>query len=142
MNAAWPRLTWPVRMIRCSDTAAIAVMHNSTPTWCRNLSSVSHGQPSSAITASRMASRLRLTSGLRGAEETPRPHDQEQDDDAERQEGRRGGAVEGADEALGEAQQRAAERGAGDRAHAAQDDDDERHHERALAQERRHRIDL
>ena len=32
MKAVWQRLTWPVRMIRCSDEAAIAVSKMSTPT--------------------------------------------------------------------------------------------------------------
>src|SRR5271156_1672426 len=130
-------------MIRWSEAAAIAVMHSNMPTWCRNLSSVSHGQPSSTSAASIQAMRLRpAISGLRRAEDAPRPHDQERDHDAERQEGGGGGAVERADEALGEAEQRAAERGPRDRPHAAEDHDDEGHHERPLAEERRDRVDL
>src|SRR5262245_26203044 len=106
MNAACARLTWPVRMIRCSDAAPIAVMHSSTPTWCRNLSSVSHGQPSSTITPTIHHKPCRAPiSGLRCAEDAPRPHDQEQDHDTERQERRGRGAVERADEALGEAEE-------------------------------------
>src|SRR6516225_632136 len=142
MKAAWPRLTCPVRMMRCSEAAAIAVMQMSTPTWCRNLSSVSQGQPrSAAVQTTAISARPRM-SGLRRAQDAPRAHDQQHDHHAEGKERRGCRAVERADEAFGQAENETAERGAGDRAHAAKDHHDEGHHQRPLAQERRYRVDL
>src|SRR6516164_6740425 len=118
MKAAWPRLTCPVRMMRCSDAAAIAVMQMSTPTWCRNLSSVSQGQPSSAAAHRGAMILARVTSRLRGAENAPRANDEECDHHAKGEKRRSGCAVKRADEALGEAENDAAQRRARDGAHA------------------------
>src|SRR5689334_19974522 len=81
-------------------------------------------------------------SGFRSTEDAPGAYDQEQDYHTEGQEsgGRR--TIEGADEAFGKAEQEAAERRAGDRAHAAENDDDEGHQQRAFAQQGRDGIDL
>ena len=50
-KAACPRLTWPVRMMRCREAAPIDVRQINTPTWWKNLSSVSQGQPKRAMAA-------------------------------------------------------------------------------------------
>src|SRR5688572_23193836 len=124
-------------MMRCREAAPIEVRQISTPTWWKNLSSVSQGQPKRTMaTTTKMLVRLVFViSRFRGAENSPWAHDEEQDDDTERQECRRRCAVECADETLCEAQNRPSQRRARDRAHAAQDHDNERHHEGALAKE-------
>src|SRR5262245_16083087 len=110
MNAVWQRLTWPVRIIRCSEAAAIEVMQIKTPTWCRNLSSVSQGQPRRMIAARIQVSRCgvvidRVISDFRRSKDAPGAHDQEPDHHAEGQEGGGCRAIEGANKALGEAEQ-------------------------------------
>src|SRR5690349_13914962 len=83
---------WPVRTMGWGEAAAIAVIASSVPTWWKNRSSVRSGQTRSTAAAALQArARRRSISGLRRAEDAPRPDDEERDDDAEGDEGRGGG---------------------------------------------------